>query len=129
MQIWKKTKNVGADQQVSTKVIDGIRGVRNERHLEAKVMGWQVSVEDVVPLIPSGIVEEEQVAMNENIGETFKIDVDQTEIDLERTILMIEDQINVFPITFLLQQENANQDVEPHAHIDGGDIAIELHLL
>jgi hypothetical protein len=92
-------------------------------------MGWQVSVEDVVPLIPSGIVEEEQVAMNENIGETFKIDVDQTEIDLERTILMIEDQINVFPITFLLQQENANQDVEPHAHIDGGDIAIELHLL
>jgi hypothetical protein len=28
----------------------------------------------------------------------------------------------------LLEQENANEDVEPHAHIDRGDIAIELHL-
>ncbi len=33
----------------------------NERHLEAGVMGQQVSVENVVPLVPSEIVEEEQV--------------------------------------------------------------------
>jgi len=29
----------------------------------------------------------------------------------------------------LPEQENANEDVELHAHINGGDIAIELHLL
>jgi hypothetical protein len=31
--------NARANQQVSTEVVDGINGVRNERHLEAKVMG------------------------------------------------------------------------------------------
>jgi hypothetical protein len=29
----------------------------------------------------------------------------------------------------LLEQNIANEDIELHAHIDGGDIAIELHLL
>jgi hypothetical protein len=38
-------------------------------------------------------------------------------MDLGKTRLMVE------------EQENANEDGEPHAHIDGGDIAIELHLL
>jgi len=33
-------------------------GVTNERHLEVGVMG-QASVENVVPLVPSEIVEEE----------------------------------------------------------------------
>jgi hypothetical protein len=54
-------------------------------------MGQQVGVEDVVPLVPSEIVEEEQVEMGEDLGETFKGNVDQIEMDLERTILMIED--------------------------------------
>jgi hypothetical protein len=38
-------------------------------------------------------------------------------------------QENVVLVALVLKQENANEDVEPHAHIDGGDIAIELHLL
>jgi hypothetical protein len=50
-------------------------------------------------------------------------------MDLERTILMIKDQENVVPTIPLLEQKNANEDIEPHAHIDGGDITIELHLL
>jgi hypothetical protein len=50
-------------------------------------------------------------------------------MDLERTILMIEDQENVVLVVPLPKQENANGDVELHAHIDGGDIAIELDLL
>jgi hypothetical protein len=59
-------------------------GVTNERHLEARVMGQQVNVENVVPLVPSEIVEEEQLEVGEDIGETFKGDVDQIELDLER---------------------------------------------
>jgi hypothetical protein len=43
--------------------------------------------------------------------------------------LKIEDQENVVPTIPLLEQKNANEDIEPHAHIDGGDITIELHLL
>ncbi len=92
-------------------------------------MGQQANVEDVVPLVPNEIIEEEQVEAGENIGETFKGDADQIEMDFERIILMIKDQENVVPTTPLPKQENANEDVEPHAHIDGGDITIELHLL
>jgi len=50
-------------------------------------------------------------------------------MDLEIIILMIKHQENVVHATPLLEQKNANQDVETHAHIDGSDIAIELHLL
>jgi hypothetical protein len=74
-------------------------GVTNERHLEARVMGQQASVENVVPLVPSEIVEKEQMEANENVGETSKGDFDQIEMDLERIILMIEDQENVVPAT------------------------------
>jgi hypothetical protein len=42
---------------------------------------------------------------------------------------MIEEQENVVIFVPVLKQKNANEDVEPRAHIDGGDIAIELHLL
>jgi uncharacterized protein YwlG (UPF0340 family) len=88
-----------------------------------------MSVEDVVPLVPSEIVEEEQVEAGEDIGETSKGNANKIEIDLEIIILMIEDHENVVPIAPLSEQKNANEDVELHAHIDGGDIAIELHLL
>jgi hypothetical protein len=50
-------------------------------------------------------------------------------MDLEKTILIIKEQENVIFIAPLLVQENANQNVQPHAHIDGSDIAMELHLL
>jgi hypothetical protein len=121
--------NVGVGQQVSANVVDGMGGVMNEEHLEVRVMGQQTSVENVVLLVANEIVEEEEVQVGENVGETSKGDVDQVEMDLERTILMIIDQENVVHVVPLLEQENANEDVEPHAHIDGGDIAIELHLL
>jgi hypothetical protein len=83
----------------------------------------------VVPLVLNEIVEDEQMEASEDIGETSKGDADQIEMDFERIILMMEDQENVVPTTPLPKQENANEDVEPHAHIDGGDITIELHLL
>jgi Tfp pilus assembly PilM family ATPase len=70
-------------------------GVMSERHLEARVMRQQMNVEDVVPLVPNEIVEEEQVEAYENVRETFKGDVDQIDIDVERIILMIGDQKNV----------------------------------
>jgi hypothetical protein len=50
-------------------------------------------------------------------------------MDLERTILMAEEQKNVVLVVPLQEQENVNEDGELHAHIDEGDIAIELHLL
>jgi len=78
-------------QQVSKEAIDGMGGVTNERYVEVGVMGQQVNVENVVPLVPSEIIEEEQVKVNEIVGETFKRNADQIEIDLEKTISMIED--------------------------------------
>ncbi len=98
----------------------------NERHLEAKVMGQQTGVEDVVPFVPSEIVEEEQMEVGEDVGEISNGDFEQIEMDLEITILMIKDQENVVLAIPLPKKNNANEDVEPHAHIDGGDIAIEL---
>ncbi len=92
-------------------------------------MGQQTNLEDVVPLVPSEIVEKEQVEACKDVGETFKRNANKIEIDLEIIILMIKDQENVVLIAPLPKQNNANEDVEPHAHIDGGDIAIELHLL
>jgi hypothetical protein len=56
LQTQKKARNARVDQQVSIKAIDGMGGVMNERHLEASVMGQQVGVEDVVPLVPSEIM-------------------------------------------------------------------------
>jgi hypothetical protein len=104
-------------------------GVTNERHLEVGVMGQQTSVENVVPSVPSEIVEEEQMEVGENNGETSKGDADQIKMDLERIILMIEDQEKVVFIAPLLKQKITNEYVELHAHIDGSDKAMELHLL
>ncbi len=83
--------NAGTYQQVSVDVIDGMGGVMNDKHLETRVMGQQVKVENVVPLPSSEIVEKEEVQAGEDVGETSKGDADQVEMDLERTILMIED--------------------------------------
>ncbi len=60
----------------------------NEGNLEARVMGQQASVEDVVALAPNGIVEE-QVQAKEDIAKESTIDADRFEMDLEITILMI----------------------------------------
>jgi hypothetical protein len=91
-------------------------------------MGQQTNVENVVPLVASEIVEEEKMQLDETVEKTSKGDANQVETDLERITLMIENQ-HVAYVVPLPKQKNANEDVQPHAHIDGDDIAIELHLL
>jgi hypothetical protein len=98
MQTQKKARNGGVDQQVLAKAEDGM----NERDLELGVMGQQAGVEDVgLRLDPSEIVEQ---------------------VDLEKTILMIKKTRKCNSCCRVLKQKNANEDVEPHAHIDRGDI-------
>ncbi len=63
-----------------------------------------------------------------DVGETFATNADKIEVDLEKTILMIEKQENVVLI-LMLKEENTNEDVEPHAQIDGGDILNFLYNL
>jgi hypothetical protein len=48
-----------------------------------------VSVEDVVSVLPSEIIEEEQVEAHEDVKETSKGDANQIEMDLKKIILMI----------------------------------------
>jgi predicted type IV restriction endonuclease len=60
--------------------------------------------------------------VGEAIAKASTTNVHRIEMDLEITILMIEEQKNVVPIIIVLKQKNANEDVEPRAHIDGGDI-------
>jgi hypothetical protein len=90
MQTWKKAMNATAYQQVLADVVDGMRGVMNDKHLEVRVMGQQTNVENVVPLVASGIVEEEEMQASENVEGTFNGDDDQIEMDIERTMLMIK---------------------------------------
>jgi hypothetical protein len=75
----------------------------NEGHLEVRVMGQQVSVDNVILLVVSEIVKEEELEAGEDVRETFKGDVDQIEMDLEETILMIKDEENIIPISPLLE--------------------------
>jgi len=56
----------------------------------------------VVPLVTSEIVEKE-VEVGEDVRETSKGNVDQIDMDLERTILMIKDEENIVPTTPLLE--------------------------
>ncbi len=56
-----------------------------------------------------------------DIGEAFDVEVDIIEVHLEKTILMIKRQKNVIP-TLMLEEKNTNEDIEPHAQIDGSDI-------
>jgi hypothetical protein len=76
----------------------------------------------VVALVTNEIVEK-KMQMGEDIGEISIINVNRIEVDLEKITLMIKEQENVIPIS-VSKQENANEVVEPHAHIDGGDILI-----
>jgi hypothetical protein len=73
-------------------------GVMNEGHLEVRVMGQQASVENVVSLVVSEILKEKEVEADEDVRETFKGNVDQIDMDLERTILMIDEK-NIVPTT------------------------------
>jgi len=48
-----------------------------------------MNVEDVVPLLPSEIVDQEQVEACEDVKETSKGDANQSEMDLKKIILLI----------------------------------------
>ncbi len=54
----------------------------------------------MVTLAPNEIVEE-QVWAGEDVVKAFVANVDRIEMDLERTILMIEEQENVILITIM----------------------------
>jgi hypothetical protein len=73
----------------------------------------QVLVKDVVALVAPEIIQE-QVQVVGDVGETFAVDVNKIDANLEKTILMIEKQENVVPI-LVLGEENVNEDVEFHA--------------
>jgi hypothetical protein len=66
-----------------------------------------VNVQDVIALARSEIIEE-QVQVGEDIGETSMTNVDRIVMNLEKTILMIEEEKNVIPIP-MPEQENANE--------------------
>jgi hypothetical protein len=80
----------------------------------------QVDAKDVVVLAIPKIVQE-QVQVGGDVGEAFVENANKIEAYLEKTILIKEKQENVV-LTPMLEKENTNEDVEPHAQIDGGDI-------
>ncbi len=68
----------------------------------------------MIALAPNEIVDE-QMQMGEDVGETSMADANRIVVNLDKTILMIKEQENVVP-TPILEQENANEIVEPHEH-------------
>ncbi len=73
--------------------------------------------DDAIALTPNGNIQE-GVQANVKVGETFATAyVSRIEVELQRTIDLIEDQEIVAP-----RQENANDDVNPQAQINGGEI-------
>ncbi len=73
-----------------------------------------MNAQDVIALAPNEIVDE-QMQMGEDVGETSMADANRIVVNLDKTILMIKEQENVVP-TPILEQENANEIVEPHEH-------------
>ncbi len=64
--------NAGTYQQVSADVVDGMGGVMNDKHLEAKVMGQQVSVENVVPLLAVRLLKRKKCKRVKMLGKHLK---------------------------------------------------------
>ncbi len=93
MEIQKKGRITTSNQQASTKSTYGMAFIMNEIDLETKVIGQQVQVgvEDELTLAFNGNMEE-QVQANVDVRETFMVDVSRIEVELQKTIDMIEDQ-------------------------------------
>ncbi len=95
MQTWKKTRTIGEEEHASTKLPNGIGGVMNEGGLE----GWkmqkhvQMNVENGALALYN--VNEEQMQVSVEVGETFIIDLITIKIDLQKIIDMIVEQENV----------------------------------
>ncbi len=65
----------------------------SEEDLETRVIKQQVQiiVEDVTTLIPNGNIDE-QVQTHVDIGETSMVDISKIEVELQKTIDMVEKQ-------------------------------------
>jgi hypothetical protein len=84
---------------------------------DVKVGVIRQQMRDVVALAPNGNIEAE-IQAKVHIKETSTtVNVNRIEVELQKTIDMIEDQEIV-----ALGQENVNGDVDPHAQIDRHEI-------
>ncbi len=84
-----KTRNGVGDQQARIEFASGIGGVAKETDVQVRVIGQQA--EDAIALAPNGNIEEGMQA-NVEVGETSTIAyVNRIEVELQRTIDMIED--------------------------------------
>ncbi len=64
----------------------------SEEDLETRVIKQvQIIVEDVTTLIPNGNIDE-QVQTHVDIGETSMVDISKIEVELQKTIDMVEKQ-------------------------------------
>jgi hypothetical protein len=82
----KKKSSVGEKEHASSKLTDGMGGVMSERGLEAWKMQkhMQASVEDGA--LAQCNVNEEQVQMSVEVGETFTIDLATIEVDMQKLL-------------------------------------------
>jgi hypothetical protein len=85
----KKTRTIGEEEQASTKLVDGMGGVMNEKGFEKWKMQkhMQANVEDGALALCN--VNEEQVKMSVEVGETSTTNLVTSEIDLQKIIEMI----------------------------------------
>jgi hypothetical protein len=125
MQTRKKTRIIREEEEASTKLANGMGGVMNERGLE----GWkmlkhvQTNVRDGALALCN--VNEEQVQVSVEVGETFTIELATIEVDLQKTIDMILEQENVVIASMLKE----NEHVIKHVEIDVDDIFILIYNL
>jgi len=114
----KKKRITGEEEEASIILANGMGGVMNEGGLE----GWkmlkhvQANVEDGALALCN--VNEEQVQVSVNVGETFTTKLATIEVDLQKTIDMILKQKNVIIASVL--EENGH--VIKHVEIDVNDI-------
>jgi hypothetical protein len=111
---------VGEEEQASTKLVDGMGGVMNEGGLERWKMQkhMQTNVEDGALALCN--VNEEQVQVSVEVGETSTSNFTIIEIDLQKFIEMIVEQENV---VFVLKPKE-DEHVIGHVEIHASDIFI-----
>ncbi len=82
MQIWKKKRTTKEEEWASTKLANGMGVVMNEKGLE----GWKMQkhVQVSVDALAACNVNEEQVQVNVEVGETSTTDFAIIEVDLQK---------------------------------------------
>jgi hypothetical protein len=125
MQTRKKAKIVGEEEQASTKLANGMRGVMSEEGLE----GWKMQ-KHVQESVENGAlaqcnVNEEQVQVNVEVRETSTTNLATIEVDLQKIIKMIVEQENVV----IAPKSKEDENVIRHVEIDASDIFILIYNL